>query len=301
MIPAAEQLGLGRAGAATSTAGGRPSCGRCRARRSARAAERVDDRPAGVAAARDLEREHPAGDARPELARGDGVLGMAGETRVEDAAHAVLTLEPARRVPRRSAAWRSTRTARVRMPRRTRNASNGPRVAPVSIWTRSTAAIEARRAGDDAGDQVAVAAEELRRRLDDEVGARARAAGRRTGEANVLSTTYVAPWRWARSASAAWSATNGRRVGDRLRVEDPGRARPRAAASTASRSVMSTKSTVDAEAAERVEQQRPRRPVRPPRGATTRSPAASSDASAAWIAPIPDARATPASPPASSA
>ena len=34
-------------------------------------------------------------------------------------------------------------------------------------------------------------------------------SGRQTyGEANVLSTTYVAPWRWARSASAAWSATN---------------------------------------------------------------------------------------------
>ena len=57
------------------------------------------------------------------------------------------------------------------MPRRTRNASSGPSVAPVSIWTRSTAAIQLRRAGDDAGDDVAVAAEELRRRLDHEVRA----------------------------------------------------------------------------------------------------------------------------------
>ena len=36
-------------------------------------------------------------------------------------------------------------------------------------------------------------------------------------------------------------------------------------------------------------------------GATIRSPVRRSDASVAWIAPIPDARATPASPPASSA
>ena len=36
--PGVGELGLGRAGDATSTAGGRPSCGRCRARRSARAA-----------------------------------------------------------------------------------------------------------------------------------------------------------------------------------------------------------------------------------------------------------------------
>ena len=39
----------------------------------------------------------------------------------------------------------------------------------------------------------------------------------------MLSTTYVAPCRCARSARAAWSAHVGRRVGDRLGVEDPGR------------------------------------------------------------------------------
>ena len=33
-------------------------------------------------------------------------------------------------------------------------------------------------------------------------------SGRQTyGDANVLSTTYVAPCRWASSASAAWSAS----------------------------------------------------------------------------------------------
>ena len=56
----------------------------------------VDDRPAGGPATLDLEGEHPAGDAGPELAQRDVVLGMARQTRVEDGTHAVLTLEPGR-------------------------------------------------------------------------------------------------------------------------------------------------------------------------------------------------------------
>ena len=64
---------------------------------------RIDDRLTGLATTLDLEGEHPAGDAVAELADGDVVLGMAGETWVHDADHAFLTLEPrreCRRIPR---------------------------------------------------------------------------------------------------------------------------------------------------------------------------------------------------------
>ena len=56
-------------------------------------------RPAG-APALDLERQHPAAVAGTELARRDVVLRMAREARIDDASHAVLTLQPASPVPR---------------------------------------------------------------------------------------------------------------------------------------------------------------------------------------------------------
>ena len=86
--------------------------------------------PSGRAAPVDLEGEHPAGHARPELAQGDVVLGMAGETRDRGrrARHPDARASAASAAA--VAAWRSTRMARVRIPRRTRNASSGPSVAP---------------------------------------------------------------------------------------------------------------------------------------------------------------------------
>ena len=96
VIPAAEQLGLGRLAMR-----GRRRVDDHRVdapERGGQFGERqcVDDRPAGGAATVDLEGHHPAGDAGPELAQRDVVLGMARQTRVEDGTHAVLTLEPGR-------------------------------------------------------------------------------------------------------------------------------------------------------------------------------------------------------------
>ena len=50
------------------------------------------------------------------------------------------------------------------------------------------------------------------------------ASGRQSaGEANVLSTTTAAPWRWPTLGERRQVGDGDRRVGDRLEVEDPGR------------------------------------------------------------------------------
>ena len=140
----------------------------------------VDERLAGGAPAGDLEGEHPAGRARAELALRRRRAAGGWEARIEDAVDAVLALEPGgecRGVPAR-AARRGRRGSGCRAGR------GRPRAGRASRRSRSGRARPRRCApptGDDAGDQVAVAAEELRRRFDDQVRARARAGGRRTG------------------------------------------------------------------------------------------------------------------------
>ncbi len=70
------------------------------------------------------------------------------------------------------ALWRSIRIGSVLVPRSTSHASIGPRIAPSAFWTkRSHSMWSSRTAIDDAADAVAVAVEELRRAVDDEVGA----------------------------------------------------------------------------------------------------------------------------------
>ena len=128
------------------------------------------------------------------------------------------------------------------MPRRTRNASSGPSVAPGLDLDALDAVDALARAGDDAGDDVAVAAEVLRRRLDDEVGAEVeRPADVRRGERVVDDVASrrdggrarrARRGRRGRSSGWRWSRRRGRRVGAAAR-----------AAATASRSVVSTRST----------------------------------------------------------
>ena len=244
---------LRSSGAARSTADGRPSCGRCRARRSARSgvSASMTARPA-VAPAGHLDREHPADDAGAELARGDVVLGMAREAGIEDACARRPDAPARRRVPPRSGRGAPTRTARVRIPRRTRKASNGPIVAPVSIWTFSTRRTRSRATGHDAGDDVAVAGQELRRRFDDEVGPELeRPADVRRGERVVDEVRRAGSW--ARRASAAWSATTVVGIGDRLGVDDAASARRRCAAVDGRRVGQVDEVDVDPEPRERVE------------------------------------------------
>ena len=181
----------------------------------------------GRAAAGDLEGEHPAAGARPELAARDGVLRMAREAGVEDAAHAVLTLEP--RGECRGVAARGARPGppSVRMPaqheERLERAERGARL-DLDALDRGDRAVGP---GDDAGDQVAVAAEELRRGLDDEVRAELeRPADVRARERVVDDVRRAVAV--GEVGQRGVVADEGRGVRDRLRVEDAGRARPRA-------------------------------------------------------------------------
>ena len=124
----------------------------------------------------------------------------------------------------------------VLIPRSTSQASNGPATAPIAFWWKAQLLAELGVGGDQrAADDVGVAAEVLRRRVHDDVGAERRAAAAGTGEANVLSTTSSAP-RVVRELGQRGDVGDAeQRVGRRLAPDDPGR-RPRTPARTASRS-----------------------------------------------------------------
>ena len=144
----------------------------------------------------------PPDDARPELADRDVVLRMAGEARVEDRAHAVLTLEPGgqcRGRPGVALGAHGEGQDPAQDEERLERAEGRAGIDLDPLDVRDPLG----RTGDDAGDDVAVAAQELGRRIRRRGPRRGRAGGRCTGEANVLSTRYVAPCRWASSASVA--------------------------------------------------------------------------------------------------
>ena len=133
------------------------------------------------------------------------------------------------------------RTARVRRPRRTRKASNGPSVAPVSTCARATVGDERRGARDDAGDQVAVAAEVLRRRLDHEVRAELEGpADVRRRERVVDDVRRTVAWASVRERLVV--GHEGGRVGRRFGVQDA-RRRGREGRGDGVGSVVSTRST----------------------------------------------------------
>ena len=160
----------------------------------------------GLATTGDLDREHPAGDARPELADRDVVLGVARKAGIEDALHAVLTFEPGRQC---------RRGLRVALD------ADGQGQDPAQDEERIERADGGARVDLDLLDLPDEVASGRRRRpaitslcpdrnfvADSTTRSAPSSSGRQTyGEANVLSTMYVAPCSWARRATVAWSVT----------------------------------------------------------------------------------------------
>ena len=98
----------------------------------------------------------------------------------------------------------------------------GPRVAPVSIWTRSTSAMSAALTGHHPGDHVAVPAKELGRRLGDQVRPELeRPADVRRGE-RVVDDVHRAV-AMGQLGESRVVGEKRRRVGDGLGVQDAGR------------------------------------------------------------------------------
>src|SRR6186713_20652 len=137
--------------------------------RQLRERHRVDDRLPRLATTFDLEGEHAAGGPVAELADGDLVLWVAREARVHDADHTVLTLEPGaqcRRIPGMPLHPHAKREQTAQDEERVERADGAARVVLEGL----DAAHELDPTGDHPRDDVAVATEELRRRLDDQIG-----------------------------------------------------------------------------------------------------------------------------------
>ena len=133
-----------------------------------------------LATAVHLDGEHPARDTGAGTGgrRHRAADGWGGRDRGRGARRPDARARP--RVPRRS--WHGARRGRrgSGCPRSTRNASNGPIVAPVSIWTSSTLRIRSTRPATTPAMTSLCPDEELRRRLDARGPHPARAGGRRT-------------------------------------------------------------------------------------------------------------------------
>ena len=121
----------------------------------------------GVLARAELEGDHGPEAARLPLVQ--LVPGMVGEPGPVDLLHLLLL---ARKVGQRRpfSSWRFMRTARVLMPRRTSQESNGERIAPAAFCRAATARRLVLR-HDHAAHAVGVAVQELRGRVHDDVRA----------------------------------------------------------------------------------------------------------------------------------
>ena len=95
----------------------------------------------------------------------------------------------------------------------------GLRQARVAVGVRGP--VEGAGVDDGAADRRAVAADELRQRVDDDVGAVARRRARRIGVGTVLSTTAAGRRRARRRPRRAMSMTFSARVADRLDEHEP--------------------------------------------------------------------------------
>ena len=138
----------------------------------------------------------------PELAKRDLVLGMAGEARVEDAPDAGLPLEPGRQGGGGRGVALGADGEGQDPAQDEEGIERAERGAGIDLDALDLGD-EVAPAGDDPGDDVAVAAEELGRRLGDEVGAelqRPADVGRRE---RVVDDVAARRARWASSASAA--------------------------------------------------------------------------------------------------
>ena len=147
------------------------------------------------------ERDHPAEVAH--LPGGD--LVARGGRAARDRARCSTRGCPARNATtaRAFAQWRSIRTASVFRPRSTSQASNGPGHGAERLLEEAQPLRDRRvvRRGE-AADDVRVAAEVLRRRVERRCRRRGRAGVCRYGVANVLSTTSSAPAAVAAAATA---------------------------------------------------------------------------------------------------
>ena len=127
------------------------------------------DRRLGAAAHAD--RQHAA-EAAVHLPARDIMAGMVRQPGIEDGGDGRMIGKPVRELQRVAAAAR-TRRSRVRMPRISRNASNGCRIMPC-IWrivrARAAERVVAREA-ERAGDDVGMAVEIFGRRVHHDVGA----------------------------------------------------------------------------------------------------------------------------------
>ena len=185
-------------------------------------AEGVDDAPGRPHGRPRPRRRACRRDPRPELPERDVMLRVAGEARVEDRAHAVADARARPPVPRpsRRGARPAARGSGSRAGRGT------PRAGRASPRYRSgplDAGDPLGRAGDDAGDDVAVAAQELGRRFDDEVRAELeRAADVGRGERVVDDVRRAVAM--GQLGERGVIGDVGRRVGDGLGVQDAGRA-----------------------------------------------------------------------------
>ena len=215
-------------------------------------------RATGVPATLDLERQHPAGDAVAELADGDVVLGVARQAGVQDAAHAVLTLEPrgeCRRGLRMALHPDGQRQDAAQDQERIERADRRPGVVLDALHLRD----EIPPASHHAGDDVAVPAQELGRRLDDEVRAKLeRPADVRRGERVVDDVRRPVLVGDARHRGVV--GNYGGRVRDGLGVHDAGRS---VGDGRCGRSVVGHVHEIDADAEprERARQQVARRPI----------------------------------------
>ena len=229
----------------------------------------------------------------------DRVLRVAGEARIEDAVHAVLALEPrgeGRGVPRvplaADAEGQDPAQHEEGLERAERRA--GVDLDALDVRDRAPPSPRRRRRSGRCGRR---GTSSRTRRPGPR---RARAGGRRTGWRRCCRRRT-----WRRGGgparrSAAWSLTAV--VGFAIVSAYRTRVGPPASAAVDRVEVGHVDDVdADAEAAEGPLHLGPRRAV--DRGAAPRSgrPVRTSDASAAWIAPIPDATATPASPAAISA
>ena len=188
--------------------------------------QRIDDRPAGRRGRRRprrpaSRRRRPAGTG----ATATSCWGWLGRPGIEDALHAVLTFEPGRQCRGRPGVALDA-DGQGQDPAQDEERIERPEVAPVSIWTFSTCRISSARPATTPGDDVAVAGQELRRRLDDEVRPELeRAADVRRGERvvdDVRRAVLV-----GEPGDRRVVGHDGRRVGDGLGVDDPRSARRR--------------------------------------------------------------------------
>ncbi len=150
------------------------------------------------------------------------------------------------------------------MPRRTRNAEFGASDAPVSTWSVADRVDQVTPTRNDAGQDIAVAGQVLRRRFDDEIGSQLERPAEIRRREGVVDDVHGAVAMGDLGESGV-VGNDDRRVGDRLGVQDPGRGRGEGRLDRI-RVAHVDIGRRDPEPSQDVAEQCPRRPVRGARG-----------------------------------